>query len=370
MKKIVINFLGNMYYDTRTFNLYNSLEVKGHGVKFIGFDWLTPEFKTIKKKNISITKLSKTRFSIFFYLQFFFSQLHSCLTTKADIYFASDFFSLPACVITAKIRRAKVFYDSREIYTELPFHDEKPVLKKMFKILEKYLIKSVDRIFTTGEMDSQYLKKIYPVKETFLLRNFPLTKTDIIPIDFHNKFNIPDDSITILYQGIIVKGRGIDTYYKAVQKMVNLYLIILGGGEHLKFYNALANEMKISDRVIFAGKISQDEILNYTAGAFAGLSIIDNISVNNYYALPNKLFEYVMSGLPVIVNDLPQMQKVVNDHDIGEVIKNTNEDELISVLKNWNENRDLYKTKKENCKKASLELNWEKEFSNVYHLFE
>lgn len=370
MKKIVISFLGNLYYDTRTFNLFNSLESKGHNVQFIGFDWLTPEFKTIKKKNISITKLLKTRFSIFFYLQFFFSQLSSCLTTKADIYFASDFFSLPVCVIAAKVRRTKVFYDSREIYTELPFHDEKPVLKKILKVVERFLIKRVERIFTTGEMDSEYLKNLYPIKETYLLRNLPLTKTDIVPINYHAKFNVPDNSITTLYQGIIVKGRGIDTYFKAVQKMENLYLIILGGGEHLQFYKSLANEMKISNRVIFAGKIPQDEILNYTAGAFAGLSIIDNISVNNYYALPNKLFEYVMSGLPVIVNNLPQMQKVVNDYDIGVVMENVNEDNLISVLNNWTENRNLYRTIKENCRKASLELNWEKEFSNVSQLFE
>jgi len=370
MKKVVIGFLGNMYFDTRTFNLFHSLESKGHDVQFVGYDWLTEDFKTIKTKNISITKLSKSKASLFFYLAFFISQLDLLFKTKADIYFASDFFSLPACVIAAKRRRAKIFYDSREVYTELPFHNNRPLLKKLFKLVEGFFIKRVENIFTTGEMDSQYIEKLYSLKETHLLRNLPQTRTGIAPIDFFSKYNIPNDGVIVLYQGIVVQGRGIDTYFKALQKMENLYLIILGGGEHLEFYKSISVEMKISNRVIFAGKISQDEILNYTSGAFAGLSIIDNISMNNYYALPNKLFEYVMSGLPVIVNDLPQMKKVVEEFEIGEVITNVTEDELISVLKNWIENKNIYETKKANCKKASLMLNWENEFNKIYHLFE
>lgn len=359
-----------MYYDTRTFNLFHSLETKGHYVKFIGFDWLTADFKTKKEKNISITKLSKSKTSLFFYLTFFFSQLDSLLKTKADIYLASDFFSLSACVIAAKRRKGKVFYDSREVYTELPFHDNRPLLKKLFRIIEGFFIKRTECVFTTGEMDSQYIEKLYSLKKTHLLRNLPITRTNIVPVDFNSKYNIPKDGVIVLYQGIIVKGRGIDTYLRALVKMENLYLVILGGGEHLEFYESLSSEMKISDRVIFAGKIPQDEILNYTAAAFAGLSVIDNISMNNYYALPNKLFEYVMSGLPVIVNNLPQMKKIVDDYNIGEVIKDVDEDEIIAVLKNWIEDKDVYALKKTNCKKASLELNWENEFNKIYHLFE
>jgi glycosyltransferase involved in cell wall biosynthesis len=127
--------------------------------------------------------------------------------------------------------------------------------------------------------------------------------------------------------------------------------------------------MKINDRVFFVGKISQDKLLNYTAGAFAGLSLIDDISINNHYALPNKLFEYVMSGLPVIASNLPQMKKIVLEYDIGAVIKESNEDELVEVLNKWSNDQSLYKTKKENCIKASATLNWETEFENIYYLF-
>ena len=281
MKKIAIGFLGNIFYDTRTFNLHKSLKEKGHDVYFIGFDWLTEEFQTIDKDNISVKKLNKGRLSILFYIKFFVSQLKSLIKIKSDIYFAADFFSLPAVVAVAKIRKGKIFYDSREIYAELPFHENKPIVRKIIKIIEKYLIKKVNCVFTTGDLDSKYLSEIYPFISTALLRNLPLKQSGIVPIDYFSKYNLPEDSIVILYQGIVVKGRGFETYFKALKKMPDLYLIIIGGGEHLEFYKTLANEMKISGRVIFEGKISQDKIMNYTAGAFAGLSLINNICINN-----------------------------------------------------------------------------------------
>ncbi|NLT51547.1 MAG: glycosyltransferase family 4 protein [Ignavibacteria bacterium] len=368
-KKIAIGFLGNLYFDTRTFNLFHSLKNKGHNVKFYGFDWLTLDFKTINTGEISVKKLNKGRFSVFYYLRFTISLFVSLFKTKADIYFASDFYAMPVCVFIAKLKQKKVFYDSREIYTELPALTGRPALKKTFKIIEGFFINKIDEVFTTGEMDSEYIEKLFGIKKINVLRNLPVYKKNYVPVDFIGKYKLPPDSKIILYQGIIVTGRGIDTYYKALLKDNSFVLVILGGGEHKDYYEKKADELKISERVIFAGKISQNELANYTSGAFAGLSVIDNTSINNYYALPNKLFEYIMAELPVIVSDLPQMKKIVERYKVGAVIKDSNADELIEVLNTW-KNEEIYNKLKENCKIASGELNWDAEIEKKYRLFE
>ena len=368
MKKITIGFLGNIYFDTRTFNLYKSLKDSDLAVKFIGYDWLTENFKSITEGSINITKLNK-RISFFFYLYFFISQLINFLKIKGTIYFASDFYSLPASVIAAKLKHAKVYYDSREIYTELPALETRPLLKKIFMTIEKFFIKRVEVVFTTGEMDSVYLKKLFNLKKTYLLRNLPLMVKEINPVDYYNLYNIPVDATIILYQGIIVRGRGIETCFKAINKNDKLFFIVLGGGEDLEYYKSLANKMGINKHVIFAGKIPQTELLNYTAGAFAGLSIIDNISINNEYALPNKLFEYVMSGVPVIASDLAQMKKIITEYRIGGVISESSEDELLQTLNRWKDDKAFYENLKDNCIKAAQELNWENEFSKIKELF-
>jgi len=367
--KVTISFLGNLYYDTRTFNFYNSLDRAGNDVCFIGYDWLTTGFKTINEGKISVTKLKKGKFSLFFYGKFFSHQLKSSYKSNADIYLASDFFSLPALFLISKLRKKKIYYDSREIFTELPFHENKVFTKKIIKIVERLLIRKVDAVIVTGDMDSEFLKKLYNIDNIYIQRNLPSVNRTIKPVNLFKDFNIPEQSFIILYQGVVVKGRGIEIYLNTLKKMEGIYLVILGGGEQLDYYKQLSSDMKLNGRVIFAGKLKQDNILNYTAGAFAGLSIIDIISLNNYYAIPNKLFEYIVAGIPVVVNNLPQMKKIIDEYKVGAVMEECSETSLAEILNEWKNDMNSYNKLKENCNKAAGELNWEKEFVNIQQLF-
>jgi len=366
-KKVTIGFLGNINYDTRTFNLLKSLKAKNFDVKFYGFDWLTPEFKTFKNDNIFIEKLFKRKYSIFFYLKFGIKLLSKLFYEKTDIYFAADVYSLPFCVIVAKLKRKKVFYDAREVYTEIPALETKPFVKSLMRIIEGHYIKKADLVLTTGKMDSLYIEKLYGIQRTEVLRNLPLIQKQIKPVNFEKLFP-SENMIKLLYQGVVVRGRGLDLSFEALTKNDKLVLIILGAGEDLEYYKILARQMKISDRVYFAGKISQTELLNYTAGADIGLALIDNISKNNLYALPNKLFEYLMANLPVVVTNMPQMKEIVEKYQVGFVIPCGQSTSLLNSINELIEDKK-YAEFKENSAKASAILNWENEFSKILKYF-
>jgi len=366
-KKISIGFLGNINFDTRTYNLVKSLQGYGHEVKFNGFDWLTPGFETFETDSVRVEKLVKTKFSVLFYIKFGFKLFSRLMKQKSDIFFASDLYSLPFCTIAAKLKRKKIFYDSREVYTEIPALNSKQIVKRLVKIIEGHYIKKCDYIVTTGQMDSDYIEKLYNLPKTDVLRNLPLPVKNIVPVDYKSKFKNYNGGKIILYQGIIVLGRGIEIYFDVVKKYNKCYLVLLGGGEDGEYYENLAAEMGIEDKVYFAGKIPQNELLNYTAGADAGLSVIDNNSTNSYYALPNKLFEYIMAEIPVIVNNLPQMKEIVEQYKVGTVANSYKE--IIKCLKHWEENKAKYMELKENCRFASQELNWENEIKKIYSNF-
>jgi len=372
MKKpnVSIGFLGNIYFDTRTYNLFNSLKLNGHNVIFNGFDWITPGFKTIMAGEIRIIKLVKHKFSLPYYMKFAFLLFFSLMKQKADIYFAADVYSLPFCTMAAGVKKKRVFYDAREIYPELSGVKNKSLVKRLIQIIESFCIKRVGLVITTGEMDSKYIENCYRIANTVVLRNLPLKRKNFTRVDFYKKYSIFNTAWILVYQGIIMPGRGIETIFKVLQKYSDSYFIILGWGEFQSDYEQEAVDMGIHDRVFFAGKVPQDELQNYTAGGDVGLCLIDNISFNNYYALPNKLFEYIMAGLPVIVSDLPQMKAVVEKYNIGAVVPEGDEDEVIRVLKKWKERPSLYNNLKQNCKLASEELNWEREFGKVLRHFQ
>jgi glycosyltransferase involved in cell wall biosynthesis len=105
--------------------------------------------------------------------------------------------------------------------------------------------------------------------------------------------------------------------------------------------------------------------MRHTAGCDIGLSLINRTCDNNYYALPNKLFEYIMAGLPVIVTDMPQMKSVVETYNVGAVVSDQHPEAVARVVAEWGRRRSDFRTLKKNCRKAALELNWEKEFEKA-----
>ena len=156
-KSVLITFLGNIHYDSRTANLYQSLKKEGYSVKVVSFDWLTENIKTTKGE-INVYRLHKGFLSLTFYLKFALLMKYQLLITKADYIFAEDIYTLPFAVAFAKIKKVKVFYDSRELFGYLAGLKKRIIVQKVLRLIEKICIHKADRIITTGDMDSQFLK--------------------------------------------------------------------------------------------------------------------------------------------------------------------------------------------------------------------
>jgi len=366
-KKVLITFLGNIDYDTRCYNLYNSLKVNGFDVSFTGFDWLTIDFKPVQGK-ITIHKLQKSFLSLSFYLKFIWHIKLALFSSRASIFFAEDIYTLPFAVIFGKLKRAKIFYDSRELFGYLAGLKERKFVQFFWKTVEKLFIKYVDHIITSGSMDSDVLKEMYGVTNTIVLRNLPRFYKPAQQTDLRNQLGISTDKKILLYQGVILKGRGIEKIFDILPDIPECIFVLIGGGEFENYYKNLAVERKVIDQVFFIGKFSQEDLPKLTPSANVGIALIENISKSYYYALPNKLFEYIMAEVPVVVSNLPQMKEIVDNFNVGFVVDPDNKDELIAALKKLTSDEVLYNKFKQNCKIASEELNWENEIGNLLEL--
>ncbi|MDZ7623290.1 MAG: glycosyltransferase family 4 protein [Ignavibacteriaceae bacterium] len=363
-KKVLITFLGNINYDTRCKNLYDTFSANNFDVEFIGFDWMTEGF-TETHGNISIFKLKKGFLSLSFYLKFIWHLKLKLFSTKASIIFAEDIYTLPFAVIFGKLKRAKIYYDSRELFGFLAGLKDKKLKQAFWKWIEKFFIKKADYVIVTGQMDGEFLEKEYRIKNLILLRNLPRYYKPELKLDLHSHLQIDKSKKIILYQGVLLKGRGIEKVFSVLDELPNHVFVIAGGGEYEEHYQKLAVQMNIAHQVFFLGKLTQEELPKITSSVDIGVSLIENLSVSYYYALPNKLFEYIMAEVPVIVSNLPQMKEIVDKYDVGFAVNIDNKDELISAIKNLSEDTDLYESKKQNCHIASQELNWEKEVTNL-----
>ncbi|MDP2303443.1 MAG: glycosyltransferase [Ignavibacteria bacterium] len=360
-KKAIIAFLGNLNYDTRSFNLYKSLTENNIEVRVIAFDWLTPGFLT-KFGGITIYRLDKSKSSLFYYLNFLFLLTKNLLINKADYYFAEDVYTLPLVSIFSKIYGGKLYYDSRELYGHLAGLTGKRKTQSILAFLEKLFIRYIVYVLVTGEMDADYLINKYKNINTILLRNLPLYKTEFHNVDLKDRFKIKSQNKIILYQGVVLKGRGLLPTIDALKNITNYTLLVLGDGDYRKELISIVENYKISEKVIFGGKVDQMDLLNFTHSADIGLAIIENLSLSYYYALPNKLFEYIMAEIPVIVSDLPQMRNIVEKYKVGVIVSPNNIEEIQKGFETIVDNYDTYK---QNCIIAKEELNWENEVSNL-----
>ena len=363
-KKVLITFLGNINYDTRCKNLYHTLTANNYDVEFIGFDWMTQGFVETHG-NISIHKLKKGFLSLSFYLKFIWHIKVKLITTKASIIFAEDIYTLPFAVIFGKLKRAKIYYDSRELFGYLAGLKDKKLKQLFWKWTEKFFIRKADYVIVTGPMDADFLKKDYGLKNIILLRNLPRYYKPELKLDLHSHLRINKSQKIILYQGVLLKGRGIEKVFSVLNELTDHIFLIIGGGEYEEYYRKLANEMNLINRVIFLGKLTQEELPKINASADVGVSLIENLSISYYHALPNKLFEYIMADIPVIVSNLPQMKEIVEKYDVGYVVEFDNKDELLLAIKKLSDDPDLHESKKQNCYIASQELNWEKEVTSL-----
>ncbi len=368
-KSVTISFLGNANYDTHVTNLTNSLIADGFDVKVISFDWTTPNFETVLGK-ISIFKLIKSKNSIPYYLKFISILFKELSKSNSSIYIAEDIFTLPLTTFFAKKRKSKLYYNSREFYAFLAVLRNRPVVQSIISNLEKFFIKKTDKVLVTGDGDSEFLEKFYNIKNTIVIRNLPIKQKAFDKKNFHKMLNIPVKDTILLYQGVILEGRGFKPLLKAMQKVDNCSLVVLGTGVFQSKYEKFAVELGIENRVHFLGNIEQNELINYTSAADIGIALIENISKSYYYALPNKLFEYIMAGLPVLISNLPQMKKVVLDYEVGEIVNLENLDEVANKLKMLIEDKNKLDFYKQKTILASDELNWQSEYQKIRHIFE
>ncbi len=238
---------------------------------------------------------------------------------------------LPLALI-AKIFRIKVIYDAHELETEKA--NFKGFRKNISKIIERIFIKFTHGVIVVGDAIADHYKKMYPSMERpFVVLNTPsykeITKKDL----FRENFNIKKEQIIFLYQGALSQGRGIeiilDTFKNRKDK--NSVIVFMGYGA---LQDEIINITKVYKNIFFQPAVPHNIILDYTSSADVGISGLVDLSscLSYYYSLPNKIFEYLMAELPIIVPNAIEMKNFVLEKQVGVVLNENNCEELNKAI--------------------------------------
>ena len=231
---------------------------------------------------------------------------------------AHDLRGLAAAVAARdRIGRGEIVYDSHEIFVEAGEHAERPGrARHALRALERRLAASAVALVTVNEALAERLGPALGIKRVVVVRNCPPRWTP--PADGTDRLRgatgIPAAAPILLYHGGLAPGRGIDTLIAAVREpgLEDAHLVFLGFGPWAARVRALAAQRSSAGRVHVLPPVPPDELLEWVAGADVAVAPIEPTTLNHRLSTPNKVFEALAAGVPVVASDFPQLRAIVD----------------------------------------------------------
>ena len=368
MKTIIVSVSNDLYSDQRVRKMCESIQAMGFSIVLLGRKLHDSKNITDRKYKIRRFKLPFTKGALFYaslnIRLFFYLLFH-----KADVLLANDLDTLLSNFLISKIKGIPLVYDTHEYFTEVPELQGRKA-KKIWEKIEAYIFPKLKDVITVNKSIADIYSKKYNV-DINIIKNLPnklekftaLSKKDL-GIEHIDKY--------IILQGAGINiDRGAEELVAAMHKINNAKLLIIGNGDVIPKLKAEVNNSELVDKIIFIEKQNHKRLMSYTHHAELGLSLDKDSNMNYRFSLPNKIFDYINMGIPILVSDLVEVRNIVDSYNVGLVL---GEHSPIEIAKQVNIMlKDDYKTKlKSNIIKAAKDLNWEQQeniITNIYSKF-
>jgi len=366
--KAIVSVTNDIYTDQRVRKVCDFLYSEGYDITLVGRKLKTSQpingrpYKTVRFRlwfNKGALFYANYNLRLFFYLLF----------NKANLLLANDLDTLYANHWARKFKRkCRLIYDTHEYYCGVPELVERPGIQKFWRAIEKRTVPKVDRMYTVNESIAELYRKEYE-REVLVVRNIsdfkglpkPKTRTEL---------GLPEDQKIVIMQGAGINiQRGAEELIAAIPLLKSTTLIFVGDGDVIPQLKVQVKKMDLTARVLFFGKRPYDELMQFTLASDLGVSIDKNTNINYRFSLPNKIFDYIHAGIPLLVSDLPEVKRVVKTHEVGLVIDSHEPAEIAHKISAILDHPEKVKKFRANAQKASKSLTWAQECETLKRIY-
>lgn len=359
VKKVIISVSNDLISDNRVHKVATSLSKSGFNVLLVGrkFTNSSPINRIYKIRrfrlifNKSALFYAELNFRLFFFLLFH----------KTDILLSNDLDTLSANFLVSRLKKVRLVYDSHELFTEVPELINRPKTQKIWLKIEKKILPKIYFAYTVCQSIADYYENKYNIKMG-VIRNIPIC------INIGKK-DITKTKRILIYQGAINIGRGLEEAIEAMQYLSNYELWIIGSGDIENELKEISKNLGLQKKVKFLGRKKLEKLAQYTVQADLGLSIEKNLGLNYYYALPNKIFDYIQAEIPVLCSHLPEMSNIIKKYNIGSVLESHKPKQIATQIISIFENKKQIIEWNNNLKEAKKELCWQNEEKKLMRFF-
>jgi len=373
-KRVVVTVISDLVTDQRVHKVCQTLHDNGYEILLIGAkkkNSLPLEKREYATKRIPLLFQKK----IFFFAEFNARLFMRLIFTRGDIFLGNDLDVMPATYFAARWRRKQIVYDTHEYYMAMAGLDNKVMRKKIWKAIESYIFPRLEYIYTISDSFCDLYRRDYN-KELKTVRNVPYLhdKRNVVDHDLIGKIDaiIPRNKHLLIFQGAgINPHRGAEELILAMKYLdpEKYHLLLVGGGDIFSLIEDMVAQNQLQEIITIIPKVPFAVLKHITMQAHLGLSLDKSDNLNHRFGLPNKIFDYLHAGLPVLVSRLIELEKIVNNYQVGTFIENHEPMHIAARIESVFENPTDLKMWKENTEKVRKELNWENESKIVLEIF-
>lgn len=369
-KRILVSVTSDLVTDQRVDRAASTLKEAGYDVLVIGR-------KRLNSLELNSRRYRTHRFRLWFekgplfYITYNIRLFFFLMGRHADILLSNDLDTLLPNFLVSRIRKIPLVYDSHEYFTAVPELMNRHRTRNIWLKIEKLTVPHLKYAYTVNDSIAKIYTEKYGVPFK-VIRNLPavLLFENETKIEARQKLGLPlDKSIFILQGAGININRGAEEAVEAMRYLNNSLLLIIGGGDVFDDLKILVNKTGLNDKVQFTGKLPYPELMRFTRASDVGLSLDKDISLNYRYSLPNKIFDYIQAGIPVLASSLPEVQKVIKQYEAGEIIIDHKPETIAAALHKMISDTTASELRKAKLDIAAKELNWDHEKLKLLEIF-
>ncbi len=358
-KKIVIVATSEFAFDQRLIRIVQSFYNKNYHVTLLTQNKSNQEYNSLPYEFKLINTFFKRSF--LFYAEYNLRIFIKMLFLKYDCIYTCDADTLLASSIIKSLKGKKLIFDAHEYFEESPEIIGHTFTQWFWTQILKFGIKRADVCITV----SKSLGKIYEqkYKKPFvIIRNLPYPS---LPSNKEmNTINI------IWYQGVLNVGRGLEQMIEAMIHLPEYRFYLAGDGDISSKLKNRVIDLNLTDRVLFLGKLSPSQLNIENQKAWIGINLLDHTSLNYYYSLANKTFDYIQAGIPQVLIGFPEYIVLNKKYNIGIVVEELTIVNIENAIQKLIQDKNLYNQLQQNCLKAREELCWENEEKKLIEIYQ
>lgn len=264
-------------------------------------------------------------------------------------------------------------YDAHELYPDSlmqrPFQ-RSALVQGYLRRLERRLVPGAAAVITVSDGLAEVLRERYGV-DPVVVTNSPELKPVADRSLLKRELGLAPDTVVALYQGGVMIGRAVDELVDAVARVPGLHLVVQGTGEYEPAMRARVADRGIEGRVTFMGHVPYERLFDLTCGADIGTVFLDGVTLNHKLAWTNRMFVYLMAGIPIAATDLPGAAAVIGPSEAGLLAPPGDVDAMTDVLVRLASDPELRDRMGERGRRLAEErFNWQHEEQKLLAVYE